>query len=86
MANGSLMKVESIEECSKGIILQYFWHALNDKRSWKPIFGLFESDRFTNVLLYSLSKTQNNMPQKKSNFGAQQENDVFEKHWREQII
>ena len=45
----------------------------------KPNFGLFESGRFTHVLLYSLSKTENNMPQKKSKFGAHQENDVFEK-------
>ena len=28
------------------IMLQYFWPALSDNRSWKPIFGLFESGRF----------------------------------------
>ena len=35
------MKVESIVECSKGSILQYFWPALGDNRYWKPIFGVF---------------------------------------------
>ena len=52
MTIGSLMKVKSIAECSKGSILQYFWPALNDNWSWKPIFGLFESGLFTQVLLY----------------------------------
>ena len=42
MANGSLMKVESNAECSPWSILQYFWPALSDNRSWKPIFDLFE--------------------------------------------
>ena len=46
------MKVESIAECSHWSILQYFWPALSDNLSWKPIFGLFESGRFTQVLLY----------------------------------
>ena len=32
-------------------ILQYFWPAWSDKWSWKPIFGLFESSRFRQVLL-----------------------------------
>ena len=49
MTNGSLMKVESIAEC---FILQYFWPALSDTWSPEPIFGLFESGRFTQVLLY----------------------------------
>ena len=40
MINGSLMKVESIAECSHWSILQYFWPALSNNRSWKPIFGL----------------------------------------------
>ena len=40
MTYGSLMKVESIAECSKGSILQYFWPALSDNWSWKPNFGL----------------------------------------------
>ena len=38
LTNGSLMKVESIAECWS--ILQYFWPALSDNWSWKPIFGL----------------------------------------------
>ena len=41
MTNGSLMKVESIAECSPWSILQYFWPALRNSWSWKPIFGLF---------------------------------------------
>ena len=45
MTNGNLMKAESIAEC-------FFWPALNDNWSWKPIFGLFKSGRFTQVLLY----------------------------------
>ena len=40
MTNDSLMKVESIAECSTWSILQYFWPALSDNWSWKPIFGL----------------------------------------------
>ena len=44
------MKVESIAECSS--ILQYFWPALSENWSWKPISGLFESGRYTQVLLY----------------------------------
>ena len=40
MANDSLMKVESIAECSPWSILQQFWPALSDKPSWKTIFGL----------------------------------------------
>ena len=52
MTNVSLMEVERIAECSPWTILQYFWPALNDNWSWKPIFCLFESGRFTHVLLY----------------------------------
>ena len=37
MTNGSLIKVKSIAECSPWSILQYFWPALSDTRSWKPI-------------------------------------------------
>ena len=41
MTNGSLMKVESIAECSLfWSILQYFQPSLSDNRSCKPIFGL----------------------------------------------
>ena len=41
IANGSLMKVESSAECSPWSILQYFWPALRDNRSWKPIWYSF---------------------------------------------
>ena len=34
--NGSLMKVESIAECSPWSILQYFWPALSANWDWKP--------------------------------------------------
>ena len=51
MTNGSLMKVESIAECSPWSILQYFWSALSDNWSWKSNF-FFESGHFTQVLLY----------------------------------
>ena len=43
MTIGSLMKGDSIAECSN-----YFWHAF-----LKPIFGLFESERLDRFLLYS---------------------------------
>ena len=43
MENGSLMKVKSIAECSKGSILQYFWPALSDNWYWKQILVLFLS-------------------------------------------
>ena len=33
------MKVDIIAECSLSI-LQYFWPALSENRSWKQIFGL----------------------------------------------
>ena len=52
MTKVSLMKVESIAECSPWSILQYFWPASSDNWSWKPIFCLFESGRFTQVLLW----------------------------------
>ena len=52
MENGSLMKVESIAECSKGSILQYFWPALSNNRYWKPILVFFLSGRLGQVLLY----------------------------------
>ena len=53
MTNGSLMKVKSIAECSPWTILQYFWPALSDNWFEKPIFGLFESSHFIQVLLYA---------------------------------
>ena len=52
MTNGSLMKVESIAECSLWSILQYFWPALSDNWAWKPILGVFESGHYRQVLLY----------------------------------
>ena len=52
MINGSLMKVESIAERSSWSIQQYLWPALSDNLSWKPIFGIFETGHFTQVLLY----------------------------------
>ena len=51
MANGSLMKAESIAECSPWSILQYFWPALRDNWSWKPIFDLLFSGHLRQVLL-----------------------------------
>ena len=52
IANGSLMKVESIAECSPWSILQYFWPSLSDNRSWKPILVYFLSGRLRQVVLY----------------------------------
>ena len=56
-----LMKVESIAECSHWSIQQYFWPALSDNWSWKPIFGLFESGRFAQVLLPWPGKTKTSL-------------------------
>ena len=33
-------------------ILQYFWPALSNNSSWKPIFGIFKSGCFTQDILY----------------------------------
>ena len=52
MTKGGLMNAKSIAESSPWSILQCFWPALSDDWSWKPNFGLFESGRFTQVLLY----------------------------------
>ena len=49
LQNATLGAVESIAES----ILQFFWSALSDNWYWKPIFGLFESGSFTQVLLCS---------------------------------
>ena len=49
--SGSLMKVESIAECSPWSILQYFWPALSGNQSWKPISGFFLSGGLRPVLL-----------------------------------
>ena len=52
MANGILMKVESIAECSPWSILQYFWPALKDIQNQFLVF--FLSGRLRQVLLYTL--------------------------------
>ena len=52
MTDGSLMKVKSIAECSPWSILQYFWPALSNNCSLKPVNGLFESGGVTQVLLH----------------------------------
>ena len=48
--DGSLMQVKSITECSLSI-LQYFWPALSDNRSWNPILLVFLSGHLRQVLL-----------------------------------
>ena len=52
MENGTLMKVESIAECSRWSILQYFWPTFSNNRYWKTNFGVFFSGRLRQVLLY----------------------------------
>ena len=47
MTNGSLMRVESIAECSPWSILQYFWSALSDNWSWKFYRSLWERQFYT---------------------------------------
>ena len=47
-----LMQVESIAECYKGSILQYFRPSLTYPLSFIPLFCLFLSGHFTQVLLY----------------------------------
>ena len=54
MTNDSLMKVESIAECSPRSILQYFWPALSDNWPWKPIFCLFYTG-FTQVFIVHIN-------------------------------
>ena len=66
MKTGSLMKVESIAECSiwsilqyfwpVQSILQYFWPALSDYSVLKTFLVFFESGRFTQVLLHAYWK------------------------------
>ena len=50
------MKVKSIAECSSLSILQYFWPALSDNLSWKPIMVFFFSGGLRQVLLYHKNK------------------------------
>ena len=73
MAKGSLMKVQSIAECSPWSILQYFWPALSDNLSWKPILVFFLSGCLRQVyciperifskklILKNISRRQRNM-------------------------
>ena len=49
--NYPLMQVKSIAESSKGSILQYLRHSLSYHLSLRPLFCLFLSGRFTQVLL-----------------------------------
>ena len=46
------MKVESIAECSKGSILQYFWPALSDNLNRKTFLVFFLIGSLRQVLLY----------------------------------
>ena len=48
--NYCLMQVKSIEECSKGSILQYFGPSLSYHLSLRPLFCLFLSGRLRQVL------------------------------------
>ena len=54
-----LMQVESIAECSKGSILQYFRPSLSYHLSLRLLFCLFLSGCFTQVLLYLCHKPMN---------------------------
>ena len=54
--NYGLIQVKSIAECSKGSILQYFRPSLSYQLSLRPLFCLFLSGRFTQVLLYLLNQ------------------------------
>ena len=85
MTTGSLMKVESIAECSLWSILQYLWPALSDNRSWKPIFGIFESGRFTQVLLYVTSQCIQNFLEAFFMF-LQNKNEVFSGQQERKLI
>ena len=49
--NHRLMQVRSIAECSKGSILQYFRPSLRYNLSLRPLFDIFLSDHFKQVLL-----------------------------------
>ena len=51
--NYRLMQVKSTAECSMGSILQYFRPSLSYHLLLKPLFCLFLSGRFTQILLYS---------------------------------
>ena len=51
MTKGSSMKVESIAECSKGSILQYFWPALSDNWCWKTVLSFWEWPFYTGFIV-----------------------------------
>ena len=77
------MKVESIAECSPWSILQYFWPALSNSRSWKPILVFFSSGHLRQVLLYKHKKGASNidisllMRKRKTNMHLLMINDIF---------
>ena len=56
--NYLLMQVESIAECSKGSILQYFRPSLSNHLSLRSLFCLFLSGHFTQVLKSVLDKSR----------------------------
>ena len=45
-----------LQNAPRGSILQYFWPALSNNRSWKPVLAFFLSDRWTQGLLYAKSR------------------------------
>ena len=49
-----MVAYEGLKDCRmlSWSILQYFWPALSDNRSWKPNFSRFEIGCFTQVLLF----------------------------------
>ena len=51
---------QSIVEGSTKSILQYFWPALSDNHSWKPILVFFLRGSLRQVLLYKLLKVSQN--------------------------
>ena len=53
------MQVRSIAECSIGSIPQYFWPSLSYNLSLRPLFCLFLSGLFTQILLYFLGAQKN---------------------------
>ena len=56
-----LMQAESIAECSKGSILQYFQPSLSSHLSLRSLFCLFLSGHFTQVLLYVADIQKNHL-------------------------
>ena len=60
--NHRLMQVKYITECSRGSFLQYFWPALSDIWSLRPLFCLFLSGCLKQVLLYYLKILTNETP------------------------